>query len=158
MNREDYLRPLRCLLREVTKFLRPDLDLQGFAIGLMSQTEPVPRDLEYKDRVFNSIADFVTLCIFLTVSPHARSDRKDLHQVRTYFKIILVLLRVKKIIILKLQIEKMQMAVANIESDAVWWFHENAYRVYKPSTNDFVHALHKVISYSFLIRGISAFV
>lgn len=83
MNREDYLRQLRCLLREVTKFLRPDLDLQALARGLMGQTEPIPRDLEYKDRVFNSIADLVTLCMFLTISPHARSDRKDLYQVKT---------------------------------------------------------------------------
>lgn len=52
----------------------------------------------------------------------------------------------------------MQTAVANIESDAVWWFHENAYRVYKPATNDFVHALHKVkliasLSEKLIMRG-----
>lgn len=46
------------------------------------------------------------------------------------------------------QIEKMQSIVANIESDAAWWFHETAYRIYKPSTNDFVHALHKVYTIS----------
>lgn len=45
----------------------------------------------------------------------------------------------------------MQMSVANIESDAVWWFHENALRVYKPTTSDFVHALHKV-RYSYVLK------
>lgn len=44
-----------------------------------------------------------------------------------------------------LQIKNMQRIVANIESDAARWFHETAYRIYKPSTNDFVHALHKVL-------------
>lgn len=47
-------------------------------------------------------------------------------------------------IFLLFQIEKMQLTVANVESDAVWWFHENAYRVYRPPVQDFVHALYKV--------------
>lgn len=84
MNREDYLRSLRNLLREVSKVLRADLDLQAFARGLMSQTEPLPADFEFKDRVFNSIADLVTQCIFLAVSLHVRSDRKDITQVMTF--------------------------------------------------------------------------
>lgn len=81
MNREDYLRPLRSLLREVSKVLRADLDLEIFARGLMGQTEPLPKDFEFRDRVFSGIADLVTLCIFLGVSLHVRSDRKDLNQV-----------------------------------------------------------------------------
>lgn len=85
MSREDHLRALRCLLREITKFLRPDLDLQSFARGLMSQTEPLLRDIEYKDRIFNAIADLITLCIFLTISPHTRADKKDLHQVSNHY-------------------------------------------------------------------------
>ncbi len=81
MNREDYLRSLRSLLREVSKVLRAEFDLQAFARGLMGQTEPLSKDFEFKDRVFSGIADLITLCIFLAVSLHARSDRKDLSQV-----------------------------------------------------------------------------
>lgn len=38
----------------------------------------------------------------------------------------------------------MQMTIAGIQSDAVWWLQETALRVYRPNTSDFVHALHKV--------------
>lgn len=90
MNREDYLRALRCLLREVTKTLKPEnpgkkdkpeFNLQAFAAGLMRPFKLEQKDLQFKDKVFNSIADLVTLCIFMTISPLVRSEKKDLDQV-----------------------------------------------------------------------------
>lgn len=43
-----------------------------------------------------------------------------------------------------LQIEKMQMIIASIQSDCVWWLQEAALGIYKPTATDFIHALTKV--------------
>lgn len=48
----------------------------------------------------------------------------------------------------------MQNTVANIQSDAVQWFYKNAYTDYKPPTNDFVHALHKVFICNFVLKNL----
>lgn len=77
MNRDDYLRPLRSLLREVWRTLRSDLNLSAFSRGLMSQTEPLPRDCDYIQRAFIATADLITLCIFLATASYARPDKKE---------------------------------------------------------------------------------
>lgn len=122
LNRDDFLRPLRSLVREIWRVLRADLNLAALCRGLMSQTEPVPRDCDNSQRAFNSIADLITLCIFLAVAHLARQDKRD-----------------------PAQVEKMQLTVAGIQSDAIWWLQETALRVYRPSSSDFVHALQKVL-------------
>lgn len=43
--------------------------------------EPLNQTPEVKDRVFAGIVDLLTLCIFLTVYPYMRSERKDILQV-----------------------------------------------------------------------------
>lgn len=48
------------------------------------------------------------------------------------------------------QLEEMQMTVAGIQSDAVWWLQETALRIYRPSPADFVRALHKARSIIFI--------
>uniref|UniRef100_A0A1B6EU77 Uncharacterized protein n=1 Tax=Cuerna arida TaxID=1464854 RepID=A0A1B6EU77_9HEMI len=123
MNRDDYLRPLRALLREIWRTLRSDLNLAAFSRSLMSQTEPLPRDCEFSQRAFSATADLITLCMFLATATFARPDKKD--QLPTP--------------------EKMQMTVAGIQNDAVWWLQETALRIYRPSATEFVHALHKVL-------------
>lgn len=123
LNRDDYLRPLRALLREVWRSLRSDLNLSVFCRGLMSQTEPLPRDCEFSQRTFAATADLITLCMFLATATYARPDKKDPQP----------------------QLEEMQMTVAGIQSDAVWWLQETALRIYRPSPADFVRALHKVL-------------
>lgn len=121
LSRDDYLRPLRALLRELARVLRSELRLQEFCRGLMGRTEPLSRDTD-STRAFISTIDLISLCLFLAAMPHARSDKKDLGQ-----------------------LEKMQMAIANIQSDCVWWLQEAALGIYKPSSADFTHALQKVL-------------
>lgn len=79
MNRDDYLRPLRALLREVWRTLRSDLNLSAFSRGLMSQTEPIPRDCEFSQRAFTATTDLITLCMFLAAATYLRPDKKDPH-------------------------------------------------------------------------------
>ena len=83
LNREDYLRPLRALLRELARVLRSELRLQEFCRGLMGRTEPLARDTDHI-RAFASTIDLISLCLFLAVMPNARSDKKDLNQVSNF--------------------------------------------------------------------------
>uniref|UniRef100_A0A023EZS6 Uncharacterized protein n=1 Tax=Triatoma infestans TaxID=30076 RepID=A0A023EZS6_TRIIF len=121
LNREDYLRPLRALLREMARVLRHELKLTLFCRGLMSHSEQLPREVD-PSRAFSSIIDIIALCIFLAVMPHARSEKKD-----------------------PSQIEKMQVTISDIQKDTVGWLRYTALSVYKLNNVDFAHALHKVL-------------
>ncbi|KAL1124337.1 hypothetical protein AAG570_000966 [Ranatra chinensis] len=121
LSREDYLRPLRALLRELSRVLRSELRLITFCYGLMNRTEPLPRDCD-NVRVFAATADLISLATFLAVMPHARSEKKD-------FQLI----------------ERTQTVISNIQKNAVWWLQETALGVYRPSPQDFSHALQKVL-------------
>lgn len=77
LNRDDYLRPLRALLREIWRTLRSELNLAAFSRSLMSQTEPLPRDCEFSQRAFTATADLITLCMFLATATFARPDKKE---------------------------------------------------------------------------------
>lgn len=79
--RDDYLRPLRGLLREISRQVRSDFNFLTFCQGLMGIKDTSNLSLEVKDRVFAGIVDLLTLCIFLTVYPFMRSERKDVSQV-----------------------------------------------------------------------------
>lgn len=64
MNREDYLRPLRALLREIVRVCRHDINLLTFARTLMGERQDIAQQLlnfEFKERVFISIADRSTV-------------------------------------------------------------------------------------------------
>ncbi|XP_021917589.1 integrator complex subunit 1 [Zootermopsis nevadensis] len=133
MNREDYLRPIRALLREIVRVLRHDINISGLCRGLMldrKDSAPQFRDFEFKERMFVSITDLITLCSLLAVSPSvreaaallARGDKREIAVLHNF-----------------------QLLVAKIERDAVWWLHETVPRMYRPSAAEFVHALHKVL-------------
>ncbi|XP_046407555.1 integrator complex subunit 1 [Ischnura elegans] len=136
MNREDYHRPLRALLREVVRVLRHDVDLGALARGLMRERTPPPAlatasgEIEHRERMFVAVVDLVALCVFLAVSPNvreaanliARGDRREIKVIQAF-----------------------QMQVAKIQRDAVWWLHETVPKMYRPGSSEFVHALHKVL-------------
>nr|CAD7438682.1 unnamed protein product [Timema bartmani] len=132
MNREDYLRPLRILVREIVRVLRHDVNLSVLCRGLMEKKDNTPpfRDFEFKERMFVSVVDLVTLCIFLAISPQvreassllARGDKREITSLHNF-----------------------QMQVSMIQREAVWWLHETVPRIYRPTAPEFVHALHKVL-------------
>lgn len=73
MNRDDYLRSLRALLREIVRVLKHDISLTSFCRGLMQErTDQLFREFEYKERMFIGIADLITLCVFLAISTTVR--------------------------------------------------------------------------------------
>ncbi|XP_050427828.1 integrator complex subunit 1 isoform X2 [Adelges cooleyi] len=120
--RDDYLRSLRVFLREIFRQVRNEFNFLKFCQGLMSSNKEPNGAPEVKDRVFTGIVDLLTLCIFLSVYPYMRSERKDI-----------------------VQFEKMQHAISKIQKDGVVWLHDVVTKVYRPSPTDFVHSLHKIL-------------
>lgn len=98
MNKEDYLKALRGLLREIVRTLRYDFPFITFCTSLMSDWSAhcvyATLDSGLKERVLNSITDLVALCELMTISPAVReaattgtswSDkRKGLLQLRSF--------------------------------------------------------------------------
>lgn len=76
MNKEDYLKALRGLLREIVRTLRYDFPFTVFCSSLMGDWSThrvyAALDSALKERVLNSITDLVALCELLTISPAVR--------------------------------------------------------------------------------------
>ncbi|GFQ87230.1 integrator complex subunit 1 [Trichonephila clavata] len=132
-NKDDYLRALRVLLREIVRTVRHDLNFSLFCIGLIQEKrDPAFLELELplKERIFLSITDLIVLAIFLGISPPVkeqysmctRGEKKDLSILRNY-----------------------QLQVSNIQKDAVYWMHSIVPKVYKPGRNEFIHCIHKLL-------------
>lgn len=133
MNREDYLRPLRALLREIVRVCRHDINLIVFVRTLMSDRQDLAQQLlnfEFKDRMFISIADLLCLCMFMAISPQIReaatlsqrADKKDaalLHQ--------------------------FQNLVATIQYEAILWLQNSTQQMYGIGRNELLHASHKIL-------------
>jgi len=88
------------------------------------------KDFEFKDRMFTSLTDLITLAIFLTISPAVRDafynkgDKKD----TTAFKAFLT-------------------QVAGIQRDALWWLHDVVPKLFKTASFNqlYPRCLHKVL-------------
>ncbi|KAL1458544.1 hypothetical protein WDU94_008682 [Cyamophila willieti] len=117
LNRDDYHRPLRLFLREISRAAKTDLDLNLLAKGLMVRTE-LPRDFEFKDRMFAALVDLICMSGFLSVAIYVRGD-----------------LRIP---------DKVQRSVAQIQSDAVTWLHDHVLRVFRVTPQEYIAALHKI--------------
>lgn len=100
MNREDYLRPLRALLREIVRFCKHEINLLTFALNLMTEKTEMAQQLanfEFKERMFMSIVDLLCLCMFLGISPQVRDaahsvqrgDKKDVTLVQQFQKMVI---------------------------------------------------------------------
>ena len=76
MAKEDYLRSLRALLREIVRTHRHVFTFHSICVGLMTNRARHPAflslDLATKERVLFSIADLVAVCELLTISPAVR--------------------------------------------------------------------------------------
>ncbi|CAH1794337.1 unnamed protein product [Owenia fusiformis] len=132
-NKDDYLRALRALLREIGRQLRHDITFSEFALGLMQERlEARFMDMEqqFKERYVQSISDLITLSALLCVGPqvreasaaYTRGDYKDIETVR-----------------------KFQRQISVIQRDAVWWLHTVVPKITELKTEAFVHCLHKVL-------------
>ena len=133
MNREDYLRPLRALLREIVRVCRHDISLITLARTLMTaRMEIVPQlnAFEAKERMFTSIIDLLCLCMFLAISPQVkeaavlcqRGDKKDVPLLRQF-----------------------QNLVATMQYETISWLQSSAPQIYGIGKLELLHALHKIM-------------
>ncbi|XP_018336442.1 integrator complex subunit 1 isoform X3 [Agrilus planipennis] len=129
LNKDDYLRSLRTLLKEINRVLRHDFNLLSVVHALLRERPEllgVIRDFEFKDRLFVSLADLVSMCMLLCISPQVRDaatqSKRD-----------------------AIVLQAFQSQVSNIQREAVIWLHDIAVRIFRPNQTDFVHVLHKVL-------------
>ncbi|XP_015601368.1 integrator complex subunit 1 isoform X2 [Cephus cinctus] len=133
MNREDYLRPLRALLREIVRVCRHDINLMVFARTLMSNRQDIAQQLltfDFKERVFMAITDLLCLCMFLAISQQVkdaavlvqRGDKKDVAVLHQF-----------------------QNLVSSIQHEAVMWLQNVVQQMYGIGRNELLHALHKIL-------------
>ena len=133
MNREDFLRPLRSLLREIIRVCRQDLNLITFSKTLMAERQDFTQQLrtfEFKDRVFMSVMDLLCLCMFLGLSPQVkevavqvqRGDKKDVAILHQFQKL-----------------------VATIQHETVIWLQSGAPKMYIVGKESLLHALQKIL-------------
>ncbi|XP_029649485.1 integrator complex subunit 1 isoform X1 [Octopus sinensis] len=133
VNKEDYLRALRALFREIVRSLRHDLNFVAFCLGLMqkrTETKFLEMDQAFKERYVLAITDLITLTILVGITPSvreafgnlARGDRKDLEILHQY-----------------------QQQVTLIQRDSVWWLHTVVPSIVEMKPHEYVHCLHKVL-------------
>ena len=134
MQKDCYLRALRALLREIIRCLRHDINLPMFCVNLMMDKLREKfenfKEFEFKERIFTSLVDIITLSIFLGISPNvreglnafSRGDKKDLSAYKTYMKNISIIMR-----------------------DAMWWMHEVVPKLYKPDGSTYTSQLYKLL-------------
>ncbi|XP_076057704.1 integrator complex subunit 1 [Oratosquilla oratoria] len=131
-NREDFLRALRALLREIVRALRYDLHYQKFCQGLMNdRKDPSFRDnFEFKDRMFHSITDLIVLTLFVSISPQVRESAALMYRGET---------RDAE------HVRRHQELVSNIQRDAMLWLYRVVPKCYNPSKEEFSRCLHKLL-------------
>ena len=131
--KDDYLKSLRGLLRDIVRALRYDyLNMTLFvatlvelehtsALDLLDTNDPVQRE-----RVFSSIIDLITLSMFLSVSPSikeaasfSKSDRKDI-------------------------MRSFQIQVCEMQRSGVYWVQKASQRL-QPERSEFTHGINKVL-------------
>ena len=132
LNRDDYHRPLRTLLREIVRVLKHDINLFELSRGLMADKKENPtfKDFEFKDRMFYAVIDLITLSCFLGVSPAVkesvnligRGDKREIQTLINYHTM-----------------------VSKIQQETVVWLKDQVPKIYRPNGPEFLHALHKVL-------------
>ncbi|OQR71178.1 integrator complex subunit 1-like [Tropilaelaps mercedesae] len=132
-SREDYLRALRALFREIIRSLRHELNFHSFCSGLMTERkEPHIVGLEQllKERLLMQVADLITLATFMAITPAVkecatalyRGEKKDLTPLYHF-----------------------QQQISAIQCDVVGWMHMTVMRMYRPNYQDFMLVLRKCL-------------
>ncbi|RUS89929.1 hypothetical protein EGW08_002281 [Elysia chlorotica] len=133
VNKDDYLKALRILLREIVRCTRLDMNFSTFCLGLMQErTEAKFVEMEpvLKERYVMSLADLISMDILLSIAPSIREaaagfmqgDPKNLELIHVF---------------------KRQVGV--IQRDAVWWLHMVVPKMVELKLEAYLHCLKKVL-------------
>lgn len=130
-NREDYLRALRALFREINRSLRHELNFHSFCLGLMAERKDLQiANLEQplKDRLMLQVADLITLTTFMAITPAVkecatalyRGEKRDMTPLFNFHQ-----------------------QISAIQCDVVTWLHESVMKIYRPSHDEYFSLLRK---------------
>ncbi|KAK9737777.1 Protein of unknown function (DUF3677) [Popillia japonica] len=129
LNKDDYLRSLRALLKEINRVLRHDFNLLSIVHSMLRERKEITnliRESEYRERMFLSLADLVCMCMLLCVNSQVRDaatqSKRDAAILQSF-----------------------QMQVSNMQREAITWLHDSALRIFRPNISDFQYVLHKVL-------------
>jgi len=132
-NREDYLRAIRALLREIVRSLKHEVNFVAFCRGMMEQRqEPVFINLDqpYKERMLASVIDLICMTSMLSASGAVREQAQALAKGEKRDYSVL---------------HEFQSQLCTIQRDAVWFFHTKVMLMYSCSEKDFVSSLNKIL-------------
>ncbi|XP_053212100.1 integrator complex subunit 1-like [Panonychus citri] len=126
--KDDFLRQIRHLLREIVKALKHEhINLVKLVDVLTTENSRVAViDVqEVLSRVLTSIADIIVLCMFLTVYPVARESmskptRKDI-------------------------LKTISGQIAEMQRLAIIWMQKVVVKIYKPDRGEYMHCLNKCL-------------
>ncbi|XP_046854864.1 integrator complex subunit 1-like [Xenia sp. Carnegie-2017] len=130
--REDYLRAIRALLREIVRSLRHDLNFVALCRGLMTERNDVIfQDLAtpIKERMFASLTDIISATTLLSITPTVRDaimafklgDTRDIKVIQEF-----------------------QKNVALIQEEVTSWFYKTVPHMFPISASNFSQSLSKV--------------
>ncbi|XP_073492849.1 integrator complex subunit 1 isoform X2 [Aquarana catesbeiana] len=131
INKEDYLRASRALLREIIKQTKHEINFQAFCLGLMQERKEAQyTDLEFKERFVIHITDLLAVSMMLGITVQVKEagvawdkgEKKSLEVLRSF-----------------------QNQIAAIQRDSVWWLHTVVPTISKLPPKEYVHCLHKVL-------------
>ncbi|CAH1273045.1 INTS1 [Branchiostoma lanceolatum] len=133
-NREDYLRAVRALLREIIRALRGDLNFAAFCRSLMqerSESQFMEMEGHLKERLLLQLTDLICLGCLLSVTAAVKEAASAL--ARGEKKVDLETLR------------RFQLQSSVIQRDSVWWLHTIAPGMFKLNSTDYVQCIQKVL-------------
>ena len=133
IQRDDYLRAIRALLREVVRALRHDLNFVSLCRGLMAERKETSfQELAtvMKERMFTSLTDIISATTLLSITPSVRDallafKRGDLREIKV--------------------IQEFQRNVAIIQEEATSWFHTVVPHMFPVSSSNYPQSLSKVL-------------
>lgn len=135
LQREDCLRTLRVFLRELVKMLRYDnIRLTVFCQAFLTCSPATTHQIEtfeFRDRIFYAMVDLVCLCMFMSVSPQIREAN--------------VLLRAGRETKSNKVLVEYYDQMSRIQCEAVKWMFDVVPMLFKPSDNEYVQSLHKLL-------------
>ncbi|CAH1990514.1 unnamed protein product [Acanthoscelides obtectus] len=129
LNKDDYLRSLRALLKEINRVLRHELNLVAIVRSLLRERKDFATSVqehEFKERILLSIVDLVCVCQLLYVSPQVRDAASQSKRDASVLK-------------------QFQQQVSKIQKECVTWLHDSVLKLFRPNPTDFIYALRKVL-------------
>nr|XP_039270920.1 integrator complex subunit 1-like [Styela clava] len=140
LQKEDYLRAVRALVREIVRIAKHDVQFTSFALGIMKEPDRekfMHLDQAHKERFVSSTADLVCLLMLVSISPTVKEAIGVITKKATPTS------EVDHDTIF----HGHKLDLAAMQRDAVWWLHATAVPLLLPkiTTPDLGQHIHKLL-------------